>query len=296
MTSGLEAAALSGELFRPRSLSPARSDSTSSPLNTDDELASDLDDASHDGINGSSTALVQNQNETKGSRTGIKGVLNDKKADDAHRRQVAKVQADQLRRGMEKAAITLPTPSPAGGVEEWRKKRMMELEAGRRGLKEIGKEGFVGAVEKRGWVLVLIYEPVCPGVPVSPAPGSMVSGVRGAEGKLMFQDIPRCQDLLASTLELSTTLAAPSTHLDTPITLLRARATTLAFSLLPPSTRTRHEHRDEEGDDGDEQEEREADPDVLPTILAYRDGELERKWIRVDWDIGEGSLETLLRR
>jgi len=35
---------------------------------------------------------------------------------------------------------------------------------------------------------------------------------------------------------------------------------------------------------------------VLPTMLVYRDGELERNWIRVDWEIGEGDLEGLLRR
>jgi hypothetical protein len=31
-------------------------------------------------------------------------------------------------------------------------------------------------------------------------------------------------------------------------------------------------------------------------MLVYKDGELERNWIRVDWEIGEGDLEGLLRR
>jgi hypothetical protein len=154
MTSGLEQAALSGELFRMRSASPTRSDSTSSPTNTDDELASDLED----NINESSAALVRPQPE-KGARTGIKGVLNDKKTVDKHKREAGRIEAEEMRKRMEKSAITVPIPSD-NGVEEWRKKRMMELEAGRRGLKEVGKEGFVSAVEKRGWVLVLIYEPV----------------------------------------------------------------------------------------------------------------------------------------
>lgn len=97
-------------------------------------------------------------------------------------------------------------------------------------------------------------------------------------------------------LELSTALSAPSTYLNTPITLLRARATTLAFSLLPSNAgRGDGEQKTSEEDD-EVEEEREADPDVLPTILAYKDGELERNWIRVDWEIGEGSLESLLRR
>lgn len=111
------------------------------------------------------------------------------------------------------------------------------------------------------------------------------------------QEIPRCQELLHDMLELSTALAGPSAHLDTPVTLLRARATTLAFSLLP---RSRDQYQDEDEDD-DEEEEGEADPDVLPTILAYKDGELERNWIRVDWEIEasgqhEAGLEGLLRR
>ena len=88
---------------------------------------------------------------------------------------------------------------------------------------------------------------------------------------------------------LSTTLSTSSI----PITLLRARATTLHFSLLP-SSRPQTEYDDE--DDEEEEEEVEADPDVLPTMLVYKDGELERNWIRVDWEIGEGDLEGLLRR
>jgi len=89
---------------------------------------------------------------------------------------------------------------------------------------------------------------------------------------------------------LSTTLSTSSI----PITLLRARATTLHFSLLPTS-RLRTEHHDEDEEE-EEEEEVEADPDVLPTMLVYKDGELERNWIRVDWEIGEGDLEGLLRR
>jgi hypothetical protein len=89
--------------------------------------------------------------------------------------------------------------------------------------------------------------------------------------------------------KLSTTLSTSSI----PITLLRARATTLHFSLLPSS---RPQVNNEDEDDEEEEEEVEADPDVLPTMLVYKDGELERNWIRVDWEIGEGDLEGLLRR
>jgi hypothetical protein len=90
-----------------------------------------------------------------------------------------------------------------------------------------------------------------------------------------------------------TTLSTILSTSSIPITLLRARATTLHFSLLP-SSRPQTEHDDEA--DEEEEEEVEADPDVLPTMLVYKDGELERNWIRVDWEIGEGDLEGLLRR
>jgi len=50
-------------------------------------------------------------------------------------------------------------------LKEWRRKRLDELESDnvrkKGGLREVGKEGFVNAVERDGWVVVLIYEPVC---------------------------------------------------------------------------------------------------------------------------------------
>jgi len=113
------------------------------------------------------------------------------------------------------------------------------------------------------------------------------------DSMLIDQDVPRCQNLLQQMTTLSTTLQSSQTNLSTPVTLLRARATTLSFSLLPSSTPRAN---DEDDDNDGEEEEPEADPDVLPTILAYKDGELERNWIRVDWEIGDGTLEELLRR
>lgn len=96
--------------------------------------------------------------------------------------------------------------------------------------------------------------------------------------KLNKQNIPRCNALLASTLSLALTLPNDS------ITLLRARASQLEFSLLPPS------------DPNDIDEEPQADPDVLPTLLAYKDGKLQKTWIRVDWEIKDDGVEGLLKR
>lgn len=100
----------------------------------------------------------------------------------------------------------------------------------------------------------------------------------------LLQDVPRCAGLLASTLSLS--LSHPPN-----VTLLRARATTLQFSLLPnPSA--------EDGGENDDylEDEAKADPDVLPTMLAYKDGELVHTWIRVDWEVDESGVEGLLRK
>lgn len=115
-----------------------------------------------------------------------------------------------------------------------------------------------------------------------------------------MQDLTRCQTILTSLLSLS--LALPSMHLSSPVTLLRARATSLSFSLLPgppashPKANHGAENNDEEDEETEEEEERMADPDVLPSLLAYKDGELEKSWIRVDWDVGDDGVEGLLRR
>ena len=78
-------------------------------------------------------------------------------------------------------------------------------------------------------------------------------------------------------LQLSLTDPPPS------ITIYRARATSLSFSLLPSQG-------------GRDEDEAKADPDVLPTLLAYKDGELEKTWIRVDWEVKDDGIEGLLRR
>lgn len=73
-----------------------------------------------------------------------------------------------------------------------------------------------------------------------------------------------------------------------PLLLLRARATSLQFSLLPPAAGSAETLVDGTGG--------RPDPDVLPTLLAYKDGELERTWVRVDWEVGEDGVEGLLRK
>jgi len=70
--------------------------------------------------------------------------------------------------------------------------------------------------------------------------------------------------------------------------------------MLPTSSSlSRHPIPETEDDDSNPTRDRDEgipDPDVLPTLLAYKDGELEKTWIRVDWEIGEEGLEGLLRK
>ena len=105
--------------------------------------------------------------------------------------------------------------------------------------------------------------------------------------KADIQGIPRCTDLLASLLSLSLSLDYSINEM----TILRARATRLGFSLLPNAT------KDEQADEDDrDQEEVQADIDVLPTLLVYLDGELVKNWVRVDWEVKEDGVEGLLKR
>lgn len=193
--SALEAAALSGELLQPRSSSPTRSTSTASPINTADELASDAEDE-HDGGDSDSeagattskTALVPQpkQYDHEGARTGPKGVIADRKAhirgETTQRREYVKALNERMAKSAivgqtwdEEEADRAAEKADEVEVQNWRMKRKEELErfrserqagaaagvtAGKVGLREVGKEGFVHAVERKGWVVVLIYEPV----------------------------------------------------------------------------------------------------------------------------------------
>ncbi|RXK41992.1 hypothetical protein M231_00713 [Tremella mesenterica] len=271
MATDLETAALNGTLFRPRSPSPTRSASTASPENTDDELGSDISPSRPPSAAASSQALLHD-----GPQTGPKGVIEDRKAVERHaRRQQEEVLRQRVEEQAERA-IVVPSYNEEQAREReeeelrsrWRRERREELRSNRErgdsprrgGLKEVGQEGFVNAVERNGWAVVLIYE----------------------------SEIQRCQTILASMLHLSLNL--PPTIV--PLALFRARATTLSFSLLP------HLQPDPEDEYSDEEDERKGkpDPDVLPTLLAYRNGELEKTWIRVDWDVGEEGVEGLLRK
>lgn len=101
---------------------------------------------------------------------------------------------------------------------------------------------------------------------------------------------------------LSLSLSLPAESLPTPLLLLRARAISLSFSLLSHQNDASYLQDigyDQNHDDDDfdvPSPKGRPDPDVLPTILAYKNGELEKTWIRADWEVDEGGVEGLLRR
>lgn len=302
----LETAALNGDLFNPhRSPSPARS--TSPDNNTDDELGSDI---SRPASPVQAPPPYAAPSRGAGAQTGPKGVITDRKNQRLADRLAQETQRLQVIEAQQRRALTGATSqgedelrererlleeSEEDGLarEQWRAQRRAELERQRGGedryedhpgaralmngrgqgrLREVGMEGFLEAVERPGWAVILIYEPVS---------GSQLSRWTAFrfESKLMCQEVPRCNALLASMLALALQLPPGS-----PLTLLRARATSLEFSLLPPI------------DPHDLDEEARPDKDVLPTLLAYKNGDLQKTWIRVDWEVGEDGVEGLLRR
>ena len=190
--SKLEAAALDGTLFEShRSPSLQRSNSPSPP-NTDDEHGSDLSPpASPSRLPPSSTINAHDP------QTGPKGVITDRQAHIRHAREekvragrdirerqerrkiiASTVHEEDMLRAEDEERLLKPSalPRQAGQDdledekyrEQWRATRRAEMEGksksldggGKRGLREIGQEGFLSAVERPGWVVILIYEPV----------------------------------------------------------------------------------------------------------------------------------------
>lgn len=334
MPDKLEEAALSGVLFQERSPSPSRSISPNLLHSGDEEDEDEHFDTRQRNRQSSTSTSALLPPSHDGHHTGVKGVISDRDASeraqrtDAEqaRRETAARQARQVisartveeearlrmaeMRLKEQQAADDDDDGEAEAKARWRRARREEMEQARRaagsesldvgadgvhmgkrgGLREIGQEGFVTAVEQRGWVVVLIYEPVRPIRDAGPR-SQLING----------QDIARCQTLLASMLHLSLNMP-PASSLPSPLAMYRARATSLRFSLLPassgsnPLTTTRHDNEDDDDEAEEEEPEGRPDPDVLPTILAYKDGELEKTWIRADWDVWEDGVEGLLRR
>jgi len=185
--SGLEQAALDGTLFNSQPRPHRRRDSLSSASSDSDSEA----DARYTGKTHTSSSVnrrpaghIARQSmygpatPRRGAQTGPKGVINDHVAHQAAERKAKRASMQATRNAQERSAITAPTVHAEAEiakkmeaaklededdeVREWRRKRLEELRSAQAsaGLREVGKHGFVGAVERAGWVCVLIYEPV----------------------------------------------------------------------------------------------------------------------------------------
>lgn len=81
---------------------------------------------------------------------------------------------------------------------------------------------------------------------------------------------------------------------------LRCRASALGFASLPKKDRGKEEYYEDDEEYHDEEDvsddEDNVDLDMLPTMLVYRDGDLEFNWVRVDWEAKDSGVEELLQK
>ncbi len=180
MPDDLETRLLDGQgLEAPQSASPARSPD-SDAANTDDELGSDLSGPSSSGPRPPDDHATSALPPRDGPQTGIKGVIKDaeqRKAIDRelHRQRVSQTNTHLLAQAFQAQTIEeedAERKREQGGAaddemrKEWRRKRerLLREKTGngtqRFGLREVGERTFVQAVERPGWVLVMIHEPV----------------------------------------------------------------------------------------------------------------------------------------
>lgn len=316
MDADIEYLVHSGKLFEglSRSSSPERSTSPTISFASNSSDDSDTENFGFDGDNQGGNAWVGKRRsgqmdgvprESIGmapGRTGVKGVIRDEREAQQIKAAQRQREIDALRRRMEKANLGGMTyleeereRRELEGLEEEEKKVRRDVlgraKDGRFGhLREVGKAGFVGAVEREDsgvWVVVHLYDP----------------------------SLDRCYDLDDTLARLARMY--PQTK------FLRARAAALGFAskgLAPRSHKSysrqqampgRYVDNDEDEvfgndedtdektpyyDDEEENEEVEVDTDMLPTLLVYRDGQLVHNWVRVDWEAGKAGVDDLLAR
>ncbi|EPQ58791.1 hypothetical protein GLOTRDRAFT_34048, partial [Gloeophyllum trabeum ATCC 11539] len=313
----IESLVLSGRLFSDsRSSSPER---TPSPDNTDwPELNDDDNGFDYDSDKERSKQIdrILSQQQAGASnsvgvgvpgRTGVKGVIRDKREADRNARDHQRAELDELNKKMERAALSARTYREEEEERMW-ERHMLEGggsngamdffgtggKTGRFGhLREVGVEGFLPAIEsedRNTWVVVHLYAP----------------------------SLDRCYALDETLVQLAR--RNPDTK------FLRCKAGALGFASASsssrpaprPSTSIRTARRipgglstiddeddpfgdteaDEDGEaydeDGEVDEDDDIDLDMLPTMLVYRGGDLVYNWVRVDLEAGRGAIEELL--
>ncbi|KAH8111332.1 hypothetical protein DFH11DRAFT_1614591 [Phellopilus nigrolimitatus] len=322
MYADLDELVLSGKLFSggSRSSSPARSPSPDHNHNRewpDNKDGGEDYEYSSDAERDKRITKIINaapQDAPEGSigmgpgRTGVKGVIRDRAEAQARARERRTQEIADLNRRMEKASLGGKTFLEEEKEKEWERMMLegipkdvqMEKDTARsmtgkgRGrfghLREVSVKNFVSAVEKEArdvWVVVHLYD----------------------------SSLNRCYALDTDLSHLA--------RLNPDVKFLHARASSLGFASstrpsrshlcpagLSVSRRITEEDEDdpyayEDGEDiadaadSDEdgehrKNEADVDLDMLPTLLVYRDGDLEYNWVRVDWEAGHAGVEELL--
>ncbi|KAG8220186.1 hypothetical protein J3R82DRAFT_1220 [Butyriboletus roseoflavus] len=298
MDADIEHLVLSGKLFGTDagSSSPKRTPSLSPSFESADALG--LGDEKH-GHNGTDSGAMYESIGMGPGRTGVKGVIRDQH--EAQTIQAAKreKEIEALRKRMERGNLGGKTfieeeqerraleGLAEGDVEDRLARRVRRDVLGRPKegpfghLREVGKAGFVAAVEReeRGvWVVIHFYE----------------------------SSLERCYTLDDTLSRLA--------RLYPHVKFLRARAAALGFTSKrssskqyasrQPSIPGRFAGEEDPYDDSEEEktpyydeegyDEEDVDTDMLPTLLVYRDGELMYNWVRVDWEAGRAGVEELL--
>ncbi|TFK76185.1 thioredoxin-like protein [Pluteus cervinus] len=303
MYADIEALVLSGELFNGGQSSPKERASTPSTDEWDEE---GIEEQPSDEESGSKTIDGVPAAPSIGmgpGRTGVKGVIRDRDEAEGLKRGQAARDMDALRTRMEKSNLGGKTfleeerekglDEKVDGLIEKEREKLMDKnhrrdllgrrKEGRFGhLREVGREGFVGAVEKEEpntWVIIHLYDPY----------------------------LDRC-DLIDESLARLARI-----HSDTKF--LRVRAAALGFTARRKEPRRKkaftyamkpiaEEDEDPYGSDNDEKkstgsdeeewDDDDVDRDMLPTMLVYRGGDLVQNWVRVDEVAGSLSLEEFL--
>lgn len=178
----LENAALDGTLFSNRSISPSRhSVDSRDEEDSEDDLSRPSSPLAAAPPASSHPYASSPSPRRKGPKTGPKGVIADQRSAKAHAAAQSRAELQSTRARQEKGAITASTVHDEDVLRskmaetritdqekreeddleaKWRAQRMATLQAGRGGLREIGAATFLSTVERKGWALVLIYEPV----------------------------------------------------------------------------------------------------------------------------------------
>ncbi|KAG1719747.1 hypothetical protein EDD22DRAFT_983282 [Suillus occidentalis] len=219
--------------------------------------ASTSSDSSHHHSHSDGSHQQQQQSQQQESirmgpgRTGIKGVIRDSHEAAALQASWRAREMEVVRRRMER--VHLEKRTDILGLPK----------SGRFGhLREVGRAGFVGAVERED------------------------------RGFGMYPETKFVRACAAAPGFTSTAASSASSY------RVRPRTHGMPGRFIDDDEEDPYadekSYYDDEEDEGDQ--EGNVDTDMLPTLLIYRDSELVHNWVRVDWEAGQVGVEDLLAR